>query len=283
MPARLFVVATPIGNLADITLRAVETLKQVTLIAAEDTRRTAILLRHYGVTTRTTSLHAHNEREKTPLILEKLADGNDVALVSDAGTPVVSDPGQRLIRAAIDASVRVIPIPGPSAVMAALGVCGWPADEFLFAGFPPVRTNALLSWLKKISAYTGPVVFFEAPHRIKKTLQAMADVLGERPITLNRELTKLHEEIIRTTPRNGVELVKQPRGEFTVVLAPIASSESPRDIVIDDRAIYDCFCRMTETKRLSRRQAISATAHEFGLSTNLVYSAVERAKKSSRS
>ena len=191
MAGSLYVVSTPIGNLDDITVRALNTLKSVGLVAAEDTRRTGLLLRHFGIATPTTSLHEHNETEKVPALLRKLSDGVDIALVSDAGTPLVSDPGQRLIAAAIEHRIRVIPIPGASAVLAALAASGYPADEFVFAGFAPSRSKDRKQWLERLARDPRAIVFFETPHRIIKTLSEMADILGDRPITIARELTKV--------------------------------------------------------------------------------------------
>src|SRR5687768_11799820 len=216
----LYVVSTPIGNLDDMTVRAINTLKAVGLIAAEDTRRTGQLLRHFGVTTPTTSLHEHNETEKLPALLEKLAGGVDVALVSDAGTPLVSDPGRRLIAAVIERGSRVVPIPGASAVLAALAACGYPADQFRFVGFAPSRSKDRKLWLDGLRAETDTIVFFEAPHRIRATLADIADLLGDRPISLARELTKLHEEVIHTTASQVKDMDLMERGEFTVVLGP---------------------------------------------------------------
>src|SRR4051812_34766927 len=167
MPVSLYVVATPIGNLDDITLRALHILKTVALIAAEDTRRTGILLRRFGISTPTTSLHAHNERQKIPQLLERMAGGEDLALVSDAGTPLVADPGQRLIAAAIENGVKVVPVPGPSAVLAALMAAGLPADEFAFLGFAPSRSKDRDEWLVSLDREPRAVIFFEAPHRIR--------------------------------------------------------------------------------------------------------------------
>jgi 16S rRNA (cytidine1402-2'-O)-methyltransferase len=189
MAGSLYVVSTPIGNLDDMTVRAVETLRSVGLVAAEDTRRTALLLKHFGLTTPTTSLHEHNETRKLPQLLRQLANGVDIALVTDAGTPVVADPGQRLIAKAIEGGVKVVPVPGASAVTAALAASGYPADSFVFAGFAPPKSNDRRSWLLALVDEPRTVVFFEAPHRIAKTLSDMADVLGERPITIGRELT----------------------------------------------------------------------------------------------
>ena len=181
MPGTLFVVATPIGNLEDITARALRVLREVAVIAAEDTRRTAHLLARYAIATPTTSLHEHNESGKSASLIARLQRGDSVALVSDAGTPTISDPGGRLIRAAIDAGIRVEPIPGPSAVLAALAASGLPTDSFTFLGFPPTRSKDRKQWFERAaSCSAGPVVFFEAPHRIQATL---ARVLATRSAT----------------------------------------------------------------------------------------------------
>jgi 16S rRNA (cytidine1402-2'-O)-methyltransferase len=277
MAGSLYVVSTPIGNLDDITVRALHTLKSVGLVAAEDTRRTGLLLRHFGIATPTTSLHAHNETEKVPALLQKLADGLDIALVSDAGTPLVADPGQRLIASAITKGIRVVPIPGASAVLAALAASGSPADEFVFAGFAPSRSIDRNKWLNALAAESRTVVFFEAPHRISKTLAAMGDILGDRPIILARELTKLHEEILHTTARDASALKVNERGEFTIVLAPHVKSELQAEQVADS-TLSSYFYQLTNSGGLSRRQAVAATAREFGLSPNDVYDRLERQK-----
>jgi 16S rRNA C1402 (ribose-2'-O) methylase RsmI len=190
MLGRLYVVSTPIGNLEDITLRALSTLKSVGLIAAEDTRRTGILLRHFGISTSTTSLHEHNEHQKLPRLIQKLEAGTAIALVSDAGTPLVADPGQRLIAAAIEAGIRIVPIPGASAPLSALAISGFPADAFVFAGFAPFRSNERKKWLSGFQLERRPVVFFETPHRISRTLSEAGVIFGDRPICIARELTK---------------------------------------------------------------------------------------------
>ena len=277
MAGRLFVVATPIGNLEDITLRALNTLKNVALIAAEDTRRTGLLLRHFGLATPATSLHEHNERQKVPHLLAKLEAGSDIALVSDAGTPLVADPGQRLVAAAISRGLQVVPVPGPSAILAALAVCGLPADEFVFAGFAPSKSNDRTRWLRSLADEQRPVVFFEAPHRIQKTLSELPAILGERPITVARELTKLHEEVIRTnlTALKDIRIVQ--RGEFTVVIGPKpASSVIPQ--TIEDSDVSEYFYHLTNKDGLERRPALKRTADYFGLSTKSVFSALERLK-----
>jgi len=275
MAGSLYVVSTPIGNLDDITVRAVETLRSVGLVAAEDTRRTALLLKHFGLTTPTTSLHEHNETQKIPQLIRQLANGVNIALVSDAGTPVVADPGQRLIAKAIEEGIRVVPIPGASAVTAALAASGYPADSFVFAGFAPSKSNDRKSWLLALVDEPRTVVFFEAPHRIAKTLSDMASVFGDRPIIVARELTKLHEQIVRTTAREATGAAIPEKGEFTIVLGPVAPSQSTENV--DDGELSSFFYQMTD-ERKSRRQAIAATAAKFGLSTNDVYARLERLK-----
>ncbi len=193
----LFLVATPIGNLEDITLRALRVLREVALVAAEDTRRTAKLLSHFDIHTPTTSFYEQVEREKTPRLLARLAAGESVALVSDAGTPGISDPGYRLVRAAIDAGFRVEAIPGASSVLTALVSSGLPTSSFSFVGFPPPRQQARDRWLAELGARRETLVFFEAPHRVRGTLEAILRVVGDRPVVVGRELTKVHEELIR--------------------------------------------------------------------------------------
>ena len=277
MAGSLYVVSTPIGNLDDITVRALNTLKSVGLVAAEDTRHTGLLLRHFGIATPTTSLHVHNESQKLPALLRKLSDGIDIALVSDAGTPLVADPGQRLIAGAVEQGIRVIPVPGASAVLSALAASGYPADEFVFVGFAPSRSKDRKQWLERLAAEARTVVFFEAPHRIAQTLSEMGAVLGERPIAIARELTKLHEEVIRTTAKGAAALNVPERGEFTIVLAAYSPADETQE-EIDDAELRSYFYQMTNSGALSRRQALTATAKKFGLSPNDVYSRLERLK-----
>ena len=193
-PGTLYVVATPIGNLEDVTYRAVRVLGSVDLIAAEDTRRAGKLLARYGVATPRTSLHEHNEAQKTDRLLERLARGETIALVSDAGTPLVSDPGARLVREAHGRGLRVEALPGPSALLAALVSSGLAAASFTFAGFPPFRSHARTRWFAALAREPRPFVFFEAPHRIEASLRDLHAAAGERTIAVCRELTKLHEQ-----------------------------------------------------------------------------------------
>ncbi len=276
-PGTLYLVATPIGNLRDITLRALDVLKAVSLVAAEDTRRTAKLLAHYGIRTRTLSFHSHNEAQRAPSVLERLRAGESVALVTDAGTPLVSDPGGRLVRTALAAGVAVEPIPGASALLAALAMSGVEADEFTFVGFPPPRSNSRIRWLKNLSAEPRPLILFEAPHRIRRTLGDMTDVFGDIEVSVCREITKLHEELVKGPISSVLRSLPEPKGEFTLVIqAPLASSQAPTEMP-SDNDIAEEFCRIAENYS-SRRSAIKYMAGKYGLKTSAVYLIVEGAK-----
>lgn len=224
----LYVVGTPIGNLEDVTLRALRVLREVTLIAAEDTRRAHILLNHYGITTPVTSYYDANERQKLEKILGALQNG-DVALISEAGMPGISDPGHVLVRAAIEHGISVVPIPGPSAHTAALVVSGLPTDRFLFVGFLPRRRPEVA--LESLAKLPVTLVFYEAPHRLIRTLQAMLAVLGDRELALCRELTKVHEEVWRGHIAQALTWLEAhpPRGEYTLVVAGAAENSSRWD------------------------------------------------------
>ena len=228
MPGTLFVVATPIGNLEDLSFRALRTLREVDLIAAEDTRRTSRLLAHYEIRKSLVSLHEHNEHREAPRLAARLERGESIALVTDAGTPGISDPGAHLVRLARERNVPVSPIPGPSAVMAALSTSGFPADRFVFLGFPPRSGSARREWFAKAKAERSVLVLFEAPHRIRQTVTELTDIFGERPIQIHRELTKINEELVIYTNNLPIESVKQ-LGEFVVVIgkAPGVESDGP--------------------------------------------------------
>jgi len=279
MPGTLFVVATPIGNLEDMTYRAVRVLAEASVIAAEDTRRTATLLRRYGISTPTTSFHEHNEREKLPRLVERLRSGESVAIVSDAGTPGISDPGYRLVRAALDCRIRVEAIPGPSAILASLVVSGLPTRRFAFEGFAPPRAEARRAWLHGLAREKRTLVFFEAPHRVRATLAAALEILGDREVVVVRELSKIHEEVLRGPVSSVLERLSVPRGEITIVLAPWAGEDTPSGQPTDGE-ILGAFGQMTETGGLGRRQILAALAERFRMPVNAVYAAVERAKKS---
>jgi len=213
----LYVVATPIGNLEDITLRAIRILTDVELIAAEDTRKTRRLLSRYKINTPLTSYHEHNSKRKLPILLKSLIE-NDIALVSDSGMPNISDPGHELISTCFDHNISIVPIPGPSIVPTAVAISGLPTEQFIFMGFTPNRTMARKKVLKSVSLDQRTLVFLEAPHRLRSSLKDILGVLGDRRISICRELTKLHEEIFRGTVSQAYDYYKQPRGEFTLVL-----------------------------------------------------------------
>jgi 16S rRNA (cytidine1402-2'-O)-methyltransferase len=280
MSGTLFVVASPIGNLEDISARALRVLREVRLIAAEDTRRTARLLARYAIDTPTTSFHQHNESSKLAALLKRLQQGEDLALVSDAGTPTVSDPGQLLVRAAIEAGVRVEPIPGPSAVLAALAGSGIEADTFLFLGFPPVRAKDRTSWLEDLRGARRPVVFFEAPHRIRSTLAQLQKMFGDCDVTVARELTKVHEEFVRGPISGVLGRLVAPIGEFTVVIDIGQSTDSTASRAVTAAELLTEFGHMTTHDGLSRRKAISMLAKNHGMATNMVYDLLEQAKVS---
>lgn len=272
MAGILYVVATPIGNLEDVTLRALRILREVALIAAEDTRRTAKLLQHYSISTRTTSLHEHNEHEKTPRLVERLRDGDSVALVSDAGTPAISDPGQGLVAAARAAGIRVESVPGASSITAAVSASGLPAKEFVFFGFPPSRSNDRRQWFDRVSLESRLVVFFEAPHRIRQTLEELSALTGpDRVVAVGRELTKAHEELVVKPISDVIGSLSATKGEFTVLLtaAPPASTipKAAPDLATLRVELGD----ITKFKAIGRREAVKILASRYGLGVNELY------------
>ena len=279
MPGTLFVVATPIGNLEDVSFRALRVLREASLIAAEDTRRTATLLARHDIRTPTTSFHEHNERQKLPMLLGKLASGETIAQVSDAGTPGISDPGFRLVRAAVELGIRVEVVPGPSAAIAALVASGFPTSSFTFLGFPPARGQDRREWMTALAREPRTCVFFEAPHRIRPTLEGLRQELGDREVAVAREMTKVHEEVIRGTVAHILGCLTNPRGEFTVVVAP-PPDEAPDGRALSDKEILERFSQLIGNKDINRRGAIGAIARAAGLPSKAVYDAIERAKKS---
>ncbi|HOO91336.1 MAG TPA: 16S rRNA (cytidine(1402)-2'-O)-methyltransferase [Syntrophales bacterium] len=265
----LYIVATPIGNLEDITLRAIRTLKEVGLIAAEDTRRTKILLDTYGIDTPLTSLHDRNELKKSVHLIEKLNDGTDIAYVSDAGTPGISDPGYIFVNKAIAESISVVPIPGPVAAIAALNVSGLPMDSFVFFAFLPTRSGKRRQLLESIKDETKTMVFYESPNRLAATLQDVNDILGNREITVSRELTKIYEETLRGTVREVSKSFrgKKIKGEITLVI-----SGAPRDS--SGRSAEEIRARFQEARKdpeSSTRDIIHALSEEMGMPRKEIY------------
>ena len=272
----LYVVATPIGNLEDITLRAIRVLKEARWIACEDTRTTRHLLDHYGIATPTISYHDHNENTRAPELAARLAAGEDGALVSDAGMPLISDPGYRLVQAAIEAGVPVVPLPGASAVLAALAVSGLPADTFRFAGFLPEKQGKRREALEALRQQAETTIFYEAPHRILNTLSDIAEILGARPIVVARELTKLYEEVLRGTASDlHAQLAQRPavRGEITLLIGKSVPSETP------ELPLEQALETLMQAG-ISRMDALKLLAKERGLSKRDLYKhlVVERPK-----
>jgi 16S rRNA (cytidine1402-2'-O)-methyltransferase len=246
----LYLVATPIGNLADITLRALETLAAADIVACEDTRVSRVLLERYGIRRRTTAYHEHNAQAAGPKLIEALAAGQSVALISDAGTPLVSDPGYRLVGEALERGIRVVPIPGPSAALAALTASGLPSDAFLFAGFLPVKAGQRLTRLESLRQVPATLIFFESPRRLAETLGAMVEALGgARKAAIGRELTKAFEEM-RTGTVAGLAAhyaaADTPKGEIVICVGPPeASEDQPADI---DRLLLSLAAEMPASK-----------------------------------
>ncbi len=267
MPGTLYLVATPIGNLADITYRALEILRNVSLIACEDTRHTHKLLQHYGITTKTISYHEHNEQQRARELVEKLKEGDDIAVVSDAGAPAISDPGFRLVRAAIDNDITVVPVPGPIALIFALIAAGLPTDEFFFGGFLPPKSNARRARLTEVKSVPGTLVFYEAPHRLTETLKDAREILGERQAVVARELTKLHEEFRRGRLSELAEHYssEKPRGEIVLLIDRNVLEETPTNETISN------LVERLERDGLDRRAALKEAARVLGLTRAEAY------------
>ncbi len=267
MAATLYLIATPIGNLEDITLRALRILREeAALIACEDTRQTRKLLDHFEIRKPLVSYHEHNEASRAQELIEALERGEPVALVSDAGTPLVSDPGYRVVHAAIERGLPVVPVPGPSAVLAALAASGLPTDQFRFLGFVPAKMAARRSMFQELALEQATVVCYESPHRILECLMDMAEILADRPVVLARELTKIHEEFLRGTAgaiRTQLEERGAVRGEITLVIG--RSTEKP--------AVADPLAEIARLQEegLDRMEAIKAVAKRMGLPKREVY------------
>ena len=283
MAGTLFVVATPIGNLEDLSARALRVLREVSLIAAEDTRHTGHLLQRFGLTTRTTSFHEHSDKGKAAELVERLKRGESVALVSDAGTPTISDPGVELVRLAREAGIRVEPVPGASAAITALSASGFAAsDGYLFLGFPPNKGRERRAWFDRFEAVRGVapvVVFYEAPHRLHATLGELRRRVGNVNVVLARELTKLHEELAVGTLDDLS--AHEPRGEYTVVVELGRSTAAMIDSAsISPARLAEEFGEATNISGMTRRQAISSLSRKYGLQARAVYAMLEEAKNS---
>jgi len=278
MAGTLFVVATPIGNLEDLSFRALRTLKEVDLIAAEDTRRTAKLLAHYAIRKPMVSLREHNEHRETPKLVARLAAGESIALVSDAGTPGIADPGQPLVHAAREAGINVTPIPGPSAVMAALSATGIASDTFLFLGFIPRSGSERERWIEELIQANKPVVFFEAPHRVSRTIAQLQSLLVNRPIHIHREISKIHEEYIKQP--NNVELAKLTQaGEFVLVVDPPDIADSAVDITDDMVAKTERLIDyLTKNESMSLESSEEMAAKAIGADQRALRKAIKKSR-----
>ncbi|HSU59536.1 MAG TPA: 16S rRNA (cytidine(1402)-2'-O)-methyltransferase [Bryobacteraceae bacterium] len=261
MAAALYLVATPIGNLEDITLRALRILREeVDVIACEDTRQTQKLLTHYEIRKPLISYHEHNETSRTGEILERLGRGESIALVSDAGTPLISDPGYRVVAAALAQGLAVVPIPGPSAVLTALSASGLPMDEFRFIGFLPAKAVARRNVLEGVARNSGTVIAYESPHRILESLADISKILGERPMVLARELTKIHEEFLRGTPdeiRSQLSKRESIKGEITLLIAQSEEKDQIEDPLAEISRLEGVgFDRMEAIKNVAKRMGL---------------------------
>lgn len=268
--AKLYIVSTPIGNLSDFSPRAIETLQSVNLIAAEDTRHSGRLLQHFDIKTPMWAVHDHNERQQADRILQRLAEGENIALISDAGTPLISDPGFYLVRAVRQAGFDVVPIPGCCALIAALSVSGLPTDRFAFEGFAPVKQQAKLAFAEQLKAQTMTSVFYESPHRILNTMETLLTVLGEeRYVVIAREMTKTFETVHGDSLGALVEWVKadsnQQKGEFVVLVEPLPAPESSAVEVESETILRKLMAQ------LSLKQAVSLTVDITGAKKKQIY------------
>jgi 16S rRNA (cytidine1402-2'-O)-methyltransferase len=277
MSGTLYLVATPIGNLEDITLRAIRVLREVEVIAAEDTRRTAHLLAHFGIETRMVSFHQHNTRTRVPQLTARLLGGESIAVVSDAGTPVMSDPGLELVQSSIAAGIQVDSIPGAHAGLTAVVLSGFPTERVTILGFPPSRGIDRKEWVADVVLLPDTVVLLESPHRISSLISCIIECSVVRPIVVARELTKVHQTLYRGNPEDVLPMLGAPKGEFTVVLGPLEAPESTLADVSPGQARTE-FGELTNSLGLGRRQAVVALAIRHGLRPREVYSLLESSK-----
>lgn len=275
--ATLFICPTPIGNLKDVTLRVLETLKSVDLIAAEDTRQTVKLLNHYDIKNKLISYHEHNKMKMQPILLNELKDGKNIALVTDAGMPGISDPGSDMVLACIKENINVEVLPGANAAITALVASGLSTESFLFIGFLPKKITEARRLLENIKNETHTLIFYESPHRLLKILELLNEVLGDRDISIARELTKIHEQFLRLKITEAIDHFKQtePRGEFVLVVerAKKDTLKPPADESIIQQTV-----KAYKEQGLSTKDAIIKAAQELGLSRNIVYKSAKASK-----
>lgn len=271
----LYLVATPIGNLEDISLRALRILKEADLIACEDTRQTLKLLSHFQIRKPLESYHEHNEMTRAPELILRMEEGARVALVSDAGTPVISDPGHRLVSLCLRHKVPVIPIPGPSAIVAALAACGLPSEEFTFLGFLPARPTERRRRLRQIASEPRSLVLYEAPHRLRATLRDALEILGDRQAVVARELTKIYEEFLRGRVADLVRAFEEtePRGEITLIIGPADATALPDSAPAGAEAtsVAERVAQIVAAQNVDRKAALKQAAREMGIARREAY------------
>ncbi|HAJ32146.1 MAG TPA: 16S rRNA (cytidine(1402)-2'-O)-methyltransferase [Candidatus Atribacteria bacterium] len=270
----LYVCGTPIGNLEDITLRALKILKEVNLITAEDTRHTKKLINHYQINTKITSYYEYNKFKKAPYLVEMLKNGQDIALVSDAGMPGISDPGYVLINLALKNNIKIIPIPGVSALITALVVSGLPTDKFVFEGFLPRKIKERKRYFKSIESEERTIIFYETPHRLKRALKDMLDVWGDRKIVIARELTKMYEEIIRGKLSQVLTKIstKEIKGEITLIVqGGIKKKENDTINFLKDQCIMQKYLKKLKKQGYSNKDIIRITQEKLNIPKNLIY------------
>lgn len=271
MTGTLYIVATPIGNLEDITLRALRVLKESDLIACEDTRHTRKLLSHFQISKPTVSYHEHNEHERAVELIKRLEDGLNVALVSDAGTPLISDPGFRIVNDAIQRGIPVVPIPGPSAAITALSASGLAITEFAFVGFLPSRRSARKARFKELANIKSALVVYEAPHRIKQTIEDAREVLGDRDCVIARELTKIHEEFVRA-PLSEIEIPPgKARGEIVLLIGPALERPIEQPERAGLHSIMEEVQEIIEAEGIDQKNALKRVARIRGISKSEAY------------
>jgi 16S rRNA (cytidine1402-2'-O)-methyltransferase len=271
MQGTLYLIATPIGNLEDITLRALRTLGEVDLIACEDTRHTRKLMAHYRLAKPLVSYHAHNERERAAELIARLEAGARIALVSDAGTPLVSDPGYSLVRDCIARNIPVVPIPGPSALVTALVASGLPANEFTFVGFLPAKRAARVARLKSLAALDATLIFYEAPHRIRETIADARTMLGNRACVIARELTKLHESFIRGWLAEIEIPASAARGEIVLLVGPPAADATNQQATDAPRSIFEEVEALMRDEQMDQKSALKRVARARQISKSAAY------------
>lgn len=270
MKGKLYVVATPIGNLDDITLRAINTLKSVDIIIAEDTRHSLKLLNHLEISKPLISYHRHNEDEKTDGILDKIEEGNNIALISDAGTPIISDPGEVIVKRALERNIEVIPIPGACAIITALMAAGVNTRNFTFYGFLSINKKLRNKELEQIKNNKNTIILYEAPHKILNTLKDLEDYVGNRKIVLARELTKIHEEFIRGTIKEVQEKVNSPKGEYVIIIDENNEEQDNNENELNELSLEDHY-KYYENLGLDKKEIIKKIAKDRGVTKNEIY------------